>query len=548
MKPISKPTLPDKIHSSQQLPLFPQLHTQPLPSIEEQKLSPAQNKTGDHFTNQTSPSLFSEFPKGGISKESIHRELRNRTKSDVQIDQAQTFSLIYNGGEEIQDVIGEILREWHMYNMLGEFGPMASLKELETEAITWAGRLFHSPTQHVYGDITSGGTESNLLAVLTARNWARKNRPYIKTPEIILSETAHPSFAKAAELFGMKIKYIPPRKDFRVDVDALVNAISPETVLIVGSAPCYPFGVVDPIEDLANLAKKHGILCHVDACLGGFHLPFVEKLGYQTPVFDFRLPGVTSISSDLHKFGYGPRGSSFVIYRDKDLWRKQFFISQNWSGYIYLTRTLQGSRPGGIVMAAWAAMKFLGEEGYLTFTEKTMQTADDLQKRINQIEGLKVLSNPEGGIFAFTTTDDALDVYSISEVMKEKYGWWIDPQQNPPSIHMTLSPVHFEIKEKFLRDLEETISFIKKNGKRKNGEAGLNRFLASYPDREMVKNLIEDHLTNLNKPEKKEGADEALQNLLLHPVSQKLLQYKVCRYLLRKTFQILQYFESSSQT
>jgi len=224
--------------------------------------------------------------------------------------------------------------------------------------------------------------------------------------------------------------------------------------LMVGSAPSYPQGVVDPIAELAAVAQKHGILFHVDACVGGFMLPFVRKLGYPVPDFDFQVPGVTSISADLHKYGYAAKGASVILYRSRDLRLNQFFVHIDWAGGIYASPAMAGSRPGGAIAAAWAVLNFLGEEGYLEIVEKVMQATDRLKAGVADIGDVYILSNPEMSVLALAS--DQYDIYQIGDEMTLR-GWYMDRQQFPPSLHITLNYAHTDVIDDFLNDLATAV-------------------------------------------------------------------------------------------
>jgi len=243
-----------------------------------------------------------------------------------------------------------------------------SLRRMETEVVAMTAALLGGD-EHTVGNMTSGGTESLLMAVLTAREWGRAHKPDVQAPEMVLPATAHPAFEKAAHYFGVRPVHVPVGPDLRADVERMRAAITPRTVLLVGSAPSYPHGVVDPIVEIAQVAQEHGLLCHVDACVGGFELPFLRRLGYPVPDFDFQVPGVTSMSADLHKYGYAAKGASVVLYRDSALRRHQFFAYTDWPGGVYASATLAGTRPAGPIAAAWAVLHYLGEEGYLALAE-----------------------------------------------------------------------------------------------------------------------------------------------------------------------------------
>jgi glutamate/tyrosine decarboxylase-like PLP-dependent enzyme len=272
---------------------------------------------------------------------------------------------------------------------------------------------------------------------------------------MVLPATAHPAFDKAGHYFGVKPVRIPVLSDFRADVEAVRAAITPNTILLVGSAPSYPQGVVDPIGDLARIAQERGLLCHVDACVGGFMLPFVRKLGYPVPDFDFSVAGVTSISVDLHKYAYAAKGASVILCRNRALRRHQFFVSTDWSGGIYASPTMTGTRPGGAIAAAWAVMNHLGEEGYLAIADTVMKTVTRLRQGIEAIEGVCVLGDPAMSVLAIGS--DRLNVYEIGDELTLR-GWHMDRQQHPPSLHLTVTHAHAQVADLFLQDLAEAVA------------------------------------------------------------------------------------------
>ncbi|MCS7073578.1 MAG: aminotransferase class V-fold PLP-dependent enzyme, partial [Bacteroidia bacterium] len=309
------------------------------------------------------------------------------------------------------------------------------------------------------GNMTTGGTESILMAVYTAREYARQYKPENTQPEMIIPITAHPAFDKAGHYYGIKVIHAPVHEDFRVDLAAVRKMITPNTILLVGSAPSYPHGVIDPIEELSNLAIEQNLLLHVDACVGGFMLPFVKKLGYSLPKYDFELPGVTSISVDVHKYGYAAKGASVILYRNKALRRKQFFVYTEWLGGIYGSPTITGTRAGGAMAAAWAIIHHLGEEGYLRIADAVMKTTIRLKEGISQIDGLYIISNPEMSCLAFGS--DKIDIYTLGDEMSLR-GWHIDRQQFPPSLHLTVNYAHITVVDEFLSDLAECVAKIQK--------------------------------------------------------------------------------------
>ncbi len=243
-------------------------------------------------------------------------------------------------------------------------------------------------------------------------------------------------------------------------------AITPNTIMLVGSAPSYPQGVVDPISEIAALAAEHGLLCHVDACVGGFMLPFVRKLGYPIPPFDFSVPGVTSISADLHKYGYTAKGASLILYRDKALRRHQMFAYTDWPGGIYASPTMAGTRPGGAIASAWAVMNYLGEDGYLRIADIVMQTVAKLRQGIAAIDGVHILGDPDMSVMALGS--DSLDIYQIGDEMTVR-GWHLDRQQFPPSLHLTIHAGHAPVADQFLDDLASSVAQVRKPTPRRLG-------------------------------------------------------------------------------
>ncbi len=392
------------------------------------------------------------LPPRGLSEARLFQQMEAARAHDVRWQEGRVFSLVFYAGEDVHRVAEEAYARFFSENALNPTA-FPSLRKFESEVVAMVAGLAGGD-EEVVGNMTSGGTESLLMAMLTAREWARSQRPDIAIPEVVLPSTAHPAFDKAAHYFNMKLVRMPVREDFRADVAAMARAITPNTVMLVGSAPSYPQGVVDPIADIAALAQSRGLLCHVDACVGGMMLPFAERLGYPIPSWDFRTPGVTSISVDLHKYGYTAKGASVILYRNKALRRYQLFATTDWPGGIYASPTMAGTRPGGVIAAAWAVMNYLGEEGYLRIAKEVMKARDAMIAGINAIPGLKILSDPDISVMAIASDD--LDIYLVADEMSVR-GWQLDRQQFPPSLHMTLHYGHVGAVNDFLRDLRASV-------------------------------------------------------------------------------------------
>jgi glutamate/tyrosine decarboxylase-like PLP-dependent enzyme len=401
------------------------------------------------------------LPAKSQTKQAILDTMKAARDHDVKWREGRVFSLVFNAGDEVSEMLKEA---YNLYFSENGLNPTAfpSLKKFETEVVSMVASLLNGDDD-VVGNMTTGGTESLLMAVKTARDYARALRKISKS-EIVLPLTAHPAFEKAAEYFDVKMVHVPVRQDYRADVGAMEAAITPNTIMLVGSAPSYPQGVVDPIEQLAQLALRRDVLLHVDACVGGMLLPFVRKLGYPVPAFDFAIPGVTSMSCDLHKYGYAAKGASVILYRNSALRRHMFFSYINWSGGVYVSPTMTGTRPGGPIAAAWAIMNFLGEEGYLKLTNIVMQTVRKVREGIAALPDVRVLSNPDMSVLAIAS--DKLDVYQIGDELTAR-GWHLDRQQFPPSLHMTIVPAHALVADQFLSDLKDSIAAVKKPSVRK---------------------------------------------------------------------------------
>jgi len=342
--------------------------------------------------------------------------------------------------------------------------------------------------------MTSGGTESILMACKAYRELGRSKG--ITAPEIVAALTVHAAFEKAADYFGMKLVKVPvDSTSFRLDVAAAKRAINKNTVLLVASAPCYSQGVVDPVEQLSALALRYKLGLHVDCCLGGFLLPFLPKLGYSIPPFDFSVAGVTSISADTHKYGYSPKGSSVVMYRSTELRHHQYFVSPDWTGGIYASPSMPGSRPGGLIAATWAALVTMGEDGYLECAKAIMKAAKGIEQGICRIKGLRVLGQPDMSVVSFTSEDQkSLNIFKINDAMNQR-GWKLNTMQRPSSIHICCTYLHRDVVDKFLADLESSVNEIASNpNAHKGGTAAIYGLAQSLPDNTVVGGFIKDFI------------------------------------------------------
>ncbi len=348
----------------------------------------------------------------------------------------------------------------------------------------------------VCGTVTSGGTESILLAMKTYRDRAREEKG-IRRPEMVVPSTAHAAFEKASQYFNIKMIRVPVDGEFRADVKAMKKAITRNTVVIVGSAPSFPHGIVDPIPELSELARKKGIGFHTDACLGGFILPWLEKLGYAFPTIDFRLPGVTSISADTHKYGYAAKGTSVVLYRDADLRHYQFYKTTEWPGGLYFSPTFAGSRPGALSAACWASMVSLGEKGYLDAARRIIAAAEKIRKGVAEIPGLRIMGDP---LWVIAFGSDELDIYRVMDFMTHR-GCSLNGLHKPSCVHICVTLRHTRpgVAERFLKDLKNAVEHVRQNPGEKGGMAPVYGMAATFPDRSAVSDMLDAYLDTLYK-------------------------------------------------
>jgi glutamate/tyrosine decarboxylase-like PLP-dependent enzyme len=395
------------------------------------------------------------FKEQGLSWAAIEKELTDYRSNDADWKHGRVPLYVYHADDELAEVAKRAYLMYFSENALG-LKAFPSLAKLESEVIHMMVEILNGDTE-VVGNMSSGGTESIFLAVKTARDRARKLFPNITTPELVVPRTAHPAFNKAAHYLNLKVKRVRENTDFRANVSAMANSISDNTIMIVGSAPAFPHGVIDPIIDLGELSIEAGIWFHVDACVGGCLAPFVRKLGYPVPDFDFSVPGVISISADLHKYGFTAKPASTILYRNADYHKYQGFDFDEWPRGTYKAQTFPGTRPGGAFAAAWAVMKYLGEAGYLRIAERIMNVRRTMIKGIEAIPGLKIWGNPELSIICFGS--DTIDMHAVGDVM-EVHGWFVARNLEPPGLHHTLMPVHEIMLNDYLRDLAESVDQV----------------------------------------------------------------------------------------
>ena len=394
--------------------------------------------------------------KSGLSKEEIEQHWVEYTAGDMNWKEGKFFGYVYYPGDEYYSVITEAYSKFSTTNALNP-AVFPSLKKMENEVVRIAADLLHGD-ENVSGCMTSGGTESIFMAVKAAKEWAKKNK-HTKNPLMLVAATAHPAFCKAADTIEFNYKIIKSDENYQLDIEDLKKNISSDAVLIVASAPSYPQGIIDDIESIAKIAKQYKCLLHVDACVGGFILPFLKMENVELPKFDFEVDGVTSMSADVHKYGYAAKGASVVLYKNAELRKGQFYVKTDWSGGIYGSPSFMGTRGGGPIAAAWTALHHIGEDGYRRMAREVYEETLYVKKTIEEeIPELKILGNPKATLFAFAS--DVIDVYEVADELAE-LGWTINRQQLPSSLHVLLNYIHVGKGESFIHDLKTAVKKAK---------------------------------------------------------------------------------------
>ncbi len=433
------------------------------------------------------------LPDHGRPADDILQQLKGFGAQDPNYKDSRLWSLVYWLDEPYADFLGQAYQAYASANGLNP-SAFKSLKRFETQIIAATAELLHGGPE-TCGVVTSGGTESCLLAVKTYRDLARATRG-VRKPEMIVPTTAHVAWFKASEYFGVKLRLLPLDEKLRADVGRLQGMINRRTVMVLGSAPEYPHGSIDPIEAMGAVAQKHGIPLHVDACVGGFILPFMAMNGVPLPLWDYRVPGVTSISADLHKYGFAAKGASTITYRNLGLLKYQMFVSTDWPGGVFASPALLGTRPGGAYAAAWAAMQHFGIDGYRDLAARTRQAFEQLRAGIEAMPELKVLGQPHGPLLGYGSRDAKVNIFAVGDQMDAK-GWQVNRLQFPDGLHAMITARHLEVVDEYLRDLREAVDIVRCDpslaGK---GRAATYGMMAHLPLRGVVKNKVLELFAN----------------------------------------------------
>eukprot|EP01108_Squamamoeba_japonica_P003556 TRINITY_DN2868_c0_g1_i1.p1 TRINITY_DN2868_c0_g1~~TRINITY_DN2868_c0_g1_i1.p1 ORF type:complete len:549 (-),score=248.77 TRINITY_DN2868_c0_g1_i1:49-1584(-) len=432
------------------------------------------------------PARADGLPTVGRSADEMDRELEEVARGDkIKPEQGKSFAYVYTP-PTTTDVDRVTEAAVSRFGKLNALNPTAfpSLRAMEIEVVQMIGSMLHAP-EGAQGTMSSGGTESIILAVKVAREYARERG--IDRPSVVLPRTAHPAFAKAGHLLNVEMIYVQERAETRTaDVGAMLAAIRRDTIMIVGSAPQYPHGVLDPIAELAAAAAERNLLCHVDSCIGGFVLPFLDP---PCEPFDFRLPGVTSISIDAHKYGYTAKGASVVMYRSGALRRLQYFSQSTWPGGLFVSPSILGSRAGGPIAGCWAVMRHLGLNGYREAVAGLMDTAQQIREAVKDVEHVHIIGDPVMSILSIGS--DTLNIFSVADRMEARGNGW-KLERNLDSIHMTLMPSHSGTAGLFVEDLKAAVAEVAADPARyaNEGSAGMYGSLAKIPSSAIVDKFL----------------------------------------------------------
>lgn len=441
---------------------------------------------------------FISLPTNGINREEILKKMQDL--ADREQDRWKdgfVSGSVYNGDAEHIDFLNKV------YALASQSNPLhsdiwPSIGKYEAEIISMTANMLGATetTDKICGAVSSGGTESILLAMKSYRDRAREEKGITK-PEMVIPITAHAAFDKAAHYYNIKMVKIPMKDDLTVDVEKYRSAFTENTIVAIGSAPSFPHGLIDPIEELSEIARSKGVGFHTDGCLGGFILPWAVKLGYNVPKFDFRLPGVTSMSADTHKYGYAAKGTSVVLYRTEELRHYQYFTLADWPGGLYFSPTFAGSRAGALSAACWATLLSMGEEGYLKATKAILETASKIKQGIREIDGIRLIGDP---LFVIAFDAPNFDVYRVLDKMAEKH-WSINGLHKPSCVHIAITLRHTMqgVAERFIADLKESVEWVKANPVSDGGLAPVYGLAASIPFRGMVSDLLKRYMDVLYK-------------------------------------------------
>ncbi len=394
------------------------------------------------------------LPRQGRDWPTLEKKLAAMGADDARWRDLRTAVFVFHAGDDVLEVAKSAYAMYQSENGLGAGSAFPSLARMETDVVSIGLGLLNAP-DGACGDMTSGGSESIFLALKTCRDQARSSGTDTRGMHVLMPRSAHPAFDKAAAYLDLEIHRVPVAPDYRADVAAMAAATSERTLMIVGSAPCFPYGVIDPIEELGELAVARDIWLHVDACVGGYFIPFARMNGVFLPDFDFSVAGVRSISADLHKYGYAAKGASTLFHRSEEQRGFQVFSCDTWPVGTMTTPTAAGTRPGGAIASAWAVLHYLGEDGFREKARQVIRTRERLEAAIDGISELRVVGRPQLGLTAYTS--DTIDIHAIADRLSDQ-GWFHPRLDDPPAIHLMLSPEHRQAIDEYIADLSAAVA------------------------------------------------------------------------------------------
>ncbi|GMH45681.1 hypothetical protein BSKO_13644 [Bryopsis sp. KO-2023] len=444
------------------------------------------------------------MPRNGLRIEEIKKRLTEREKRNVQIAEgcSTVSGTVYMRGKEFEEMLNDV------YSMHSRTNPLhanvfPSIRLLEAEVISMTASMMGGGPDRlstVCGAMTGGGTESILMAVKASRDYMKKRRG-ITQPHMIIAQSAHAAYWKAAEYFKIKISVLPVDKAYKMSPRSVKNNLGRNTVLVVASAYGYPHGIVDPIEQIGAITKRAGVPLHVDGCLGGFVLHFASELGRPVPKFDFSVEGVTSMSIDTHKYGMAHKGTSVVLYRFPELRRCQYTSISDWTGGLYISPGLAGSRSGALIATAWASLMYHGLSGFKTTTKKILECADRFKQGIEtSFPQLEVIGEPQGSVIAFRSMKKSINIFKVHDLMTRR-GWHLNTLQFPPGLHMCFTARHTQVVELLLKDLKTCVDALEKDPDCvKGGSAAIYGTSCSMPDRRVVGELLDAYQDAMLEP------------------------------------------------
>ena len=441
--------------------------------------------------------FISSLPKRSMSPEVLLKKVKHYQMFDTSNwQQGRISGAIYtNNSPRFNEILLSVYAS-NMWSNPLHSDVFAGVRKMEGEIIRMVASMYKGEPGQVVGSVTSGGTESIIMACKAYRDYAVKVRGIKGQAEIVVPVTAHAAFEKGANMLGCKIIHIPvDRKSFKVDLGAMRRAVNRNTCMLVGSAPQFPHGILDPIREIGKMGLRNNIPVHVDACLGGFLIPFMKQAGHSLDEdFDFSVPGVTSVSADTHKYGYAPKGTSVILYSDKRYIHQQYSIQTDWPGGIYASPTLPGSRPGALIATCWAAMIYHGLEGYVQATDNIIKTTKWVRRELSNVEGLQILGDPRVSVLAFAS--DKFDIYTLNGHLKDR-GWNLNALQFPSAFHLCVTLMHCNGNShaKFVNDVKDIVEQLLREPKsRPSGSAAIYGMAQTIPDRSLVGEICTKYL------------------------------------------------------